>query len=242
MRAAVFALIPALALLPGAAPAQVPPRSCLFTPPAPIAATHTVPPYPALSVALAEEGVTLLQVRIGRDGVPIDAAVTQSSGSPRLDERAAAFVKAIYRWQAANSACQPAEVAIPLRVDWHLPNASPGAKIPVVDIAPNITDFPPMALEGEEQGVTVVRLSLSPDGQPAGAAIVLGSGSAALDAKAMQLARTGHAWGTPTPDGKPGIVNVVVTWRIPGAESITAVAHNPEWDGIGGPPAAASGH
>lgn len=226
-------------LLPGAAPAQAPARSnCAMTPPVIIASTHIPPPYPALSQALGEEGTTLLRIRIGPDGALADATVEKSSGSPRLDERAASFAKARYRWQPGTLNCKPVEVTTQMTVVWGLPETNRGAKIPVVDIAPNITDFPPAALAREEQGVTVVRLSLSPEGQPAGAAIGISSGSAALDARALDIARSGHAWGTPAADGKPAMVNVVVTWTIPGSETITSVAHNPEWDDIGHPPAA----
>jgi len=54
----------------------------------PLMATHTLPPYPQMSVMTKEEGAVMLMVHIDAGGVPTAVEVDTSSGSVRLDEAA----------------------------------------------------------------------------------------------------------------------------------------------------------
>ncbi len=67
----------------------------------PIQETHQLPPYPAESVHLNEEGRVLVEVTIGTDGTVSQARVVGPSGHERLDVAAANFVKGYWRWQPA---------------------------------------------------------------------------------------------------------------------------------------------
>ncbi len=117
----------------------------------PIMATHTMPPYPQMSVMTKEEGVTLLDVAIGADGVPTAATVHTSSGSVRLDEAAAAHVKENWRWVAPTLNCKPMAVTTRISVAWRLRDADASPLQPPT-VVMNAKDFPPDALAKHEQG------------------------------------------------------------------------------------------
>jgi TonB family protein len=64
-----------------------------------VPATHRVPPYPVESAKAGESGEVLLDVTIAQDGHASGAKVAQSSGSARLDEAAASYVRQYYAWR-----------------------------------------------------------------------------------------------------------------------------------------------
>ena len=65
----------------------------------PITRTHTLPPYPPVSAQLGEQGITTLDIQIDANGDCASATVKASSGSDRLDQAAADFVKARWKWR-----------------------------------------------------------------------------------------------------------------------------------------------
>ena len=83
----------------GAVTAPVTPE--VFTAASAIAATHTIPSYPALDRRLDHEGTVLLAVTIGADGNVSDASVLKSSGYDGLDAAAVAWVKEHWRYKPA---------------------------------------------------------------------------------------------------------------------------------------------
>ncbi len=101
-----------------AAPPPPPP-----TPPKEIAKTHTIPPYPALSQRLGEQGTTRLKVTVGVDGKPTDVTVDNTSGSTRLDAAAVSYVKENWTWQPATRDGKPVVDTILVNVVWDLKNA-----------------------------------------------------------------------------------------------------------------------
>lgn len=54
------------------------------------------PAYPAMSKRLGEQGRVVVRVRIGADGVPLQAEIGKSSGFERLDQAALATT---LRWR-----------------------------------------------------------------------------------------------------------------------------------------------
>jgi protein TonB len=112
------------------APAQLAPQHDLVTPPPPpsppkeIARTHTLPPYPALSQRMGEQGTTSLTCDIGVDGKPTACLVTKSSGSQRLDDAASSYVKDHYTWQPAIRDGKSVPDKTQLNIVWDLKNAS----------------------------------------------------------------------------------------------------------------------
>lgn len=63
--------------------------------------THTIPPYPAEAKRLGEQGTVLLQLTISPSGVVTSAEIVQSSGFPLLDQTAAAWVQAHWKYKPA---------------------------------------------------------------------------------------------------------------------------------------------
>ncbi|HWY63170.1 MAG TPA: energy transducer TonB [Rhizomicrobium sp.] len=96
------------------------------TPPSPpkeIARTHTLPPYPALSQRMGEQGTTALTCYIDVDGKPRNCSVTRSSGSQRLDDAASSYVMDHYTWEPATRDGKPVADKTQLNVVWDLKNA-----------------------------------------------------------------------------------------------------------------------
>jgi TonB family protein len=92
-------------------------------PVSPIVSTHTLPPYPAASMATGEEGRSTLWVLLDRDGNAIDVHLRSSSGSARLDDAAIEYVKNNWKWEPL--AIAPGFNAIwAVNVDWSLKSGS----------------------------------------------------------------------------------------------------------------------
>jgi protein TonB len=83
-----------------------------------------LPPYPAASRRLGEEGVVIIHVRIGRDGRVLAATLAQSSGHPRLDAAALAHASATWRFTPALFAGVAVEATRDIKVDFRLASAA----------------------------------------------------------------------------------------------------------------------
>ena len=117
----VIAAPPPPVVVPKAAPPPPPP-----TPPSPpkeITRTHTIPPYPALSQRLGEQGTTRLKVTVGTDGKPTEVSVSKTSGSNRLDQAAVGHVKDNWRWEPATKDGKAVVDTILVDLVWDLKNA-----------------------------------------------------------------------------------------------------------------------
>lgn len=157
----------------------------------PIMSTHTIPPYPEVSVMTNESGTTLLEVAIGADGVPTQTAVVASSGSLRLDAAAADYVKNIWRWNAPVQNCQPMAVRTRVSIKWDLRDApDTGPRPPIVNM--DIKDYPPGAKQRHEQGAVGLMAVVMPDGAVAITRVTNSSGFPELDVKSEELAKTWH--------------------------------------------------
>jgi len=114
-----------------AAPPPVVAAPVVAAPPAPppptelkaIEKTHSLPPYPALSQRMGEQGTTLLKVAIDTTGKVTECTVVTSSGSTRLDAAAVEYVKANWRWQPPTQAGKPVAATTEVSVKWDLKNA-----------------------------------------------------------------------------------------------------------------------
>ena len=102
-----------------AAPPPPPPPTELKA----IEKTHSLPPYPALSQRMGEQGTTLLKVAIDNTGKVTECTVMSSSGSTRLDAAAVEYVKANWRWQPPTQAGKPVSATTEVSVKWDLKNA-----------------------------------------------------------------------------------------------------------------------
>jgi protein TonB len=89
----------------------------------PIMRTHTLPPYPPISVRLNEQGTTLMEVHITAEGNVDDCKVLQTSSSDRLDQAACEYVKSRWRWQPPTNQGTPTAVSTRVSVKWDLRDA-----------------------------------------------------------------------------------------------------------------------
>jgi len=89
----------------------------------PIMRTHTLPPYPPISVRLNESGTTLMEVHITTEGNVDDCKIVTSSSSERLDTAACDYVKRVWRWQPPTQQGTPTAVSTRVSVKWDLRDA-----------------------------------------------------------------------------------------------------------------------
>jgi protein TonB len=106
-----------------APPAPPPVHVAASDPLRPVMRTHTLPPYPPISVRLNESGTTLMEVNITTEGTVDQCTVVQSSSSERLDNAACDFVKSRWRWQPPTNQGQPVSVKTRVSVKWDLRDA-----------------------------------------------------------------------------------------------------------------------
>jgi protein TonB len=104
-------------------PTPPPVRVAASDPLRPVMRTHTLPPYPPISVRLNESGTTLMEVNITTEGNVDQCTVVQSSSSERLDNAACDFVKSRWRWQPPTNQGQPVAVKTRVSVKWDLRDA-----------------------------------------------------------------------------------------------------------------------
>ncbi|HEY0234688.1 MAG TPA: energy transducer TonB [Afipia sp.] len=115
---------PPVTTVPKAAPPPAaPPRVAASDPLRPVMRTHTLPPYPPISVRLNESGTTLMEVNITTEGNVDQCTVVQSSSSERLDTAACDFVKSRWRWQPPTNQGAPVAVKTRVSVKWDLKDA-----------------------------------------------------------------------------------------------------------------------
>ena len=89
----------------------------------PIMRTHSIPPYPPISIRLNESGTTLMEVHITTEGNVDDCKIVQTSSSDRLDQAACDYVKSRWRWQPPTNAGVPTAVSTRVSVKWDLKDA-----------------------------------------------------------------------------------------------------------------------
>ena len=106
-------------------PPAPPPKAVVASsdPLKPIMRTHTIPPYPPISVRLNESGTTLMEVHITTQGNVDDCKILNSSSSDRLDQAACDYVKRVWRWQPPTNQGAPVAVSTRVSVKWDLKDA-----------------------------------------------------------------------------------------------------------------------
>lgn len=88
---------PAPAITTTTAPQQPTPDSAVSA----VGSTHSIPPYPAIAKRLGEQGTVLLRLTISPSGDVTSADIVQSSGYADLDQTAAAWVQAHWKYKPA---------------------------------------------------------------------------------------------------------------------------------------------
>ena len=201
MRNLILAALAALGVLSAAAAQSGQPAApapvCVSQP---ITATHTIPPYPELSRKLSEQGRVVLTVTMSQRGVPTAVAVSTSSGAPRLDDAAVAWVKQTWRWLPLDAACirgVRTMVAVDFKLVGDTTPIPVGLTITVAD-----ADFPDGAKAKNETGQATLLVLLDETGAVTGARLTHSTGFEDLDERALLLVRK-HVFEAATVDGKP---------------------------------------
>ena len=88
-----------------------------------IGPTHSTPPYPPYARRLNHEGTVQLRLTVGPDGRVLRADVVRSSGWPELDETAAAWVVAHWRYRPALQGGMPVTATALAAVRFDLKSA-----------------------------------------------------------------------------------------------------------------------
>jgi len=181
----------------------------------PVAATHTQPPYPPMSQMTSEQGTTLVTVSIGADGVPTKVTVSASSGSIRLDEAAATYIKDNWRWNAPITGCKPVAVETRVSVNWDLRNTAANAFQPP-SVFMDARDYPPDALKRREQGSVTMTVMITAQGQVF-PIVARSSGFPELDQKSVEVIKGWH-FSPAVLEGRPMMTAIflVSVWRIDG--------------------------
>ena len=191
----------------------------------PIMATHTIPPYPQVSVMTDEQGVVLLDVVIGTDGVPSDVQIANSSGSLRLDEAARDFVMSNWKWQPPLNDCKPVAAKTRVSIKWDIKDARPGAAIAGISSSVLLdlmtikvlgaSDYPAGLPPLTKAATAVVMVIVSASGQVT--AVPMGGPANPLSARAQELAQSYH-WPQSKMDGKAigAIYGLMLVWPAPG--------------------------
>jgi TonB family protein len=192
-----------------------PPQSVQLSP---ILGTHQIPPYPVLSTLLGEQGDTILQVTIRPDGTVSDAAVVSSSGSSRLDEAAASYVKQNWRWQVVERNCGPSSVATKVDVVWRM-NQPPPIPTSTIDVMLEPSDYPP-DVRPSAASITVVGILLSDRGGAETVNVIQTSGNPSLDKKSLDLVRTRFQWTPPQMSGQPIKSTIVLALHWPAPSNV----------------------
>jgi protein TonB len=106
---------------PPAPPPAAPPAIAPTAPVADLASQKVLPPYPAISQRLSEEGTVIANVTLDATGNVEDASVATTSGKPRLDEAAIAWLKGKHwKWKPATQNGKPIESRTLVKVVWSL--------------------------------------------------------------------------------------------------------------------------
>lgn len=184
-----------------------------------IASTIRLAPYPPMSMRLGEQGITIVSVAIGQDGVPTDVTVAKSSGNSRLDNAAIAEVKTDWRWQPPLEDCKPTTANTLVSLGFHI------GPLPHPDVAITVTEkaYPPAAIDRLEQGDTYLNLTLGDGGVVKEVYIAFSSNYRDLDEQAAAVMKDSST----RIAGKPaGHLIILVRWKLPARMNVTQTAEN----------------
>jgi protein TonB len=169
--------------------------------------------YPVLSVALGEEGRTLLAFTIKEDGSIGDIRVAQTSGSARLDE-AAVDGAGGWRYRPATRDGKPFACTWLAVVNWQLQGNYDAEDSPFNVVQLTAADLPPEARGSGEHGETFILLTLCGSGCEERAVVLHSSGHPDLDKAAVEIALKRWKATAAQLSGKPvkSIIPLLMIW------------------------------
>jgi TonB family protein len=172
--------------------------------------------YPAISVAMGEEGNTVVRFRVNADGSVSDIQVGVSSGIPRLDDAAMRKVAA-WRFSSPMLDGKPVSCAHEFRVIWKLRDGRADEAASTTNVIwMTHADYPAAAYALKEEGVTLVYLLISETGTVLKTQMSRSSGYADLDGAALNIAMTRWKPDAATLSGKKvkTVIPLMMVWSL----------------------------
>src|SRR6185503_5383932 len=144
--------------------------------------------YARESFLEGEEGIVGLRLQIRENGSVVDAQVTTSSGSARLDKAAQDVVKD-WLYQPATMNGAPVEASVAVNIIWALQTLSFQINPEQLQRLSNF--YPTPSINAGEQGAVSVRFFVMPDGKVAAAILDKTSGYRRLDEATLRMVKDG---------------------------------------------------
>lgn len=180
--------------------------------------------YPPLSVALGEEGATVVDFTVNRNGTVSDVAVAASSGFLRLDDASVSAMKQMIYSQPKQEEV-PVDCRAHLRIVWKFTGEpeEPGTR--PLELVPPQSLYPARARAERREGAALVSVITGMDGRVMDMKILKSSGSDDLDEASMAYVKALRIQGAQI-DGRNTLSNagVVVVWTLDPKEA-SALAH-----------------
>jgi TonB family protein len=180
--------------------------------------------YPLQSLLANESGTVQLNLLLDQSGKVFFVQTLRSSGTPRLDQAAAAIARTKWAFQPATKDGMPASGNIKVTVAWKAPleladeykrdvpamaNLAPdeqaNLRTPVARTEHSVTadDYPPISIRLLETGVVQMRYLIGEDGNVSDVQITHSSGHARLDDAAMSAVKKRWHFQPATLNGRP---------------------------------------
>jgi TonB family protein len=143
-------------------------KNCIrsgLTPPVPLT-SHSIASedYPPLSIALREEGNTVMKYDVTATGGVANVTVSNSSGSLRLDDAATAFVSR-FAFKPALDGNQPVACHNAIQIMWKLsPGTTELATAGITLLHPALSDYPAGALKRREEDTIMAFVAMNESG------------------------------------------------------------------------------
>lgn len=186
------------------------------TPLVPIVATHTVPPYPPDAVSANAQGLSLVEVSINTSGSVDKCTIVSSAGFELLDTVACDWVSRNWRWSPPTQAGSPIASKTRVSINWKLSAAALNVTLHPIMSTHTLAPYPPISVRLNEQGVSLVEVTIDTEGSVSECSIVRSSGYARLDAAACGWIKANWRWEPPTLNGVPTRVRTRIqeTWNL----------------------------
>lgn len=180
--------------------------------------------YPPLSVALGEEGPTVVDFTVNRNGTVSDALVIESSGFPRLDDASMSAMKQMLYSQPKRGDA-PVDCVAHLKIVWKLNGPPPDPAAAPQKLVPPQSLYPAGARAEHREGAALIAIAVGTDGNVREMKVIKSSGSDDLDDASMAYVKALRIRGAQI-DGRYMLsgVDVIVVWTLDPKEA-SSLAH-----------------
>jgi TonB family protein len=174
--------------------------------------------YPPEALRTNAQGKVGILIRVGREGAVADCIVEQSSGSAILDARTCEIVRERGKFTAARDR-HGRSVASEIRtgITWRIEDSQARSMTGSIAGLISSDDYPPQALDRNEQGTVGVLIQVDATGAVSGCTVEESSGFEVLDAQTCRLVQMRAKYRPATDAGGKPVASQArarITWRI----------------------------